>query len=159
MRVVTWAAGVGVLIWGGLDQLYRYMGAPGGPTFDLSVSNTTTLATFGAALALIFVLASSKSRSHRFLFATTLVVMIGPLWLSTRHVYISSNSMIVERNLFLTRTFYSGDPETRCFVNRRNTILILDKNGDELGEFFSGIFPWTLSREDILKSINANCQR
>lgn len=159
VRIGAWVAVVGLAVWGLADQLNRYMGSPGGPTFDLSVSNAVALATFGVAIAVAVGLAISKPGRLRPLLAIALVMMMGPLWLSTRHIYVNDKDVVIERGLFLDRQIHGVDPEARCFVQRGGTMVAIDRDGRELGRVFEGIFPWTLHDSEFFDVLSAGCRQ
>lgn len=159
MRMGAWVMIVGLAVWMLVDQWDRYTGAPGGPTFDLSVPNTVVLATFGVAIAMAFGLAFGKLGPHRFVLAIALAVLVGPLWLSTRHVYVNDKDIVIERGLFFEHRVRGVDPEARCFVERGQVMVAVDKDGRELGRFFNGIYPWTLRDSQFFYILSAGCPR
>lgn len=159
MRVVAWVAVVGLALWGLENQWGRYTGQPGGPSWDLRVPNAVVIASFGIAIATAVSLAIAKPGRLRILLAIALAVMAGPLWLSTRNVYLLFHTgELVERGLFVDRKISDVDPEETCFVARGDIVVAVDRRGRELGSFYLGVFPWTLRDSDYFDMHSYSCR-
>ncbi|MET0182375.1 MAG: hypothetical protein ABW199_05760 [Caulobacterales bacterium] len=156
-RGIALVAVLGLLIWALLDQWNRYTGAPGGPTFDIATPNPIALGTFAFAILLSAGIAFGPAK-HQNLLVVALLVMIGPLWLSTRHVYVSHTGSVIETALLFEHHVQGVDPEQRCFVRRGWNLIAVDNNGRELGSLFVGVPPWSLSNSQFIDVLSAGCR-
>ena len=110
MRIVASTAIILFVLWAIVDQFNRYMGMPGGPTVDVSVSNFITIPTFFLAISMALGIFFARRAFVTILLMVGVVAMCGPLWLATRHVYVRDKSAIIEKGLFFYRSIDGGDP-------------------------------------------------
>ncbi len=144
MRIVASTAIILFVLWAIVDQFNRYIGMPGGPTVDVSVSNFITIPTFFLAIFMALGIFFARRAFVTILLMVGVVAMCGPLWLATRHVYVSDKSAIIEKGLFFYRSIDGGDPENRCFIEKGAVVIFVNKDSRPLGALYTGVFPWSL---------------
>lgn len=147
-----------LIFWFISDQLNRYMGSPGGVTFDISVPNAVAIPTFCVSLFIATLFLFIKGTRLFIFLSISFIICIGPLWFSTRHIYLNDKNVVIERGLFLRRSIDGGDPEARCFVERGNFMVAIGKDGRELGGLYKGIFPWNLNNSDFFDILSTGCR-
>jgi len=156
-RHASWITIAALMFWAAIDQFGRYVGRPGAPEIELCVDGKIAIATFAVAIAMAIGASLSKRKRNSLLFVIGLVLMVGPLWLSTRHVFVGGGYIDIEEVFFLDYSIDHGDPEVRCFVKKGSFIIAIDPDGHELGHFLLGIYPWNISDGVTVDSLNYGC--